>query len=311
MVLKNIELAEKPDDIQAVAVVSSSDEYFDYVKPRLEGLFKKIKIIRNPDEGLDHGQLRAYQKRYSTYGLGKEKLRKIEKTYDIVLENLDRSADYYWFIEDDNLFPLDTLKRHQDTIEFMKADISAGVSYFWSKHSPNGTNFWTIIRTKAKDNSGQEYETVKVEKKDEKESGIERLGAAGLCNILASKRSVLSWTPARLERIGSGADISFFLNAEDRGYPAYGNWGITLPHITIYPDGNIAILGKIDPSISPIIFNMPPDEWKRRMEIKKKQCSDLTYIPVDETIDIERVMQTGIPQKTGSPTFRNGVQITR
>jgi hypothetical protein len=256
LVLENMRLAEKPEDIQVLCVLAGSDDYYNYVKNRLEKIFKKVRIIRNPDGFIEHSKLRKeiYENQYiSNVKINDQKLLNIFKTYQLAMDNIE-DADLYWFIEDDTLFPLDVFKKYTDAMDIFNCDIVSGQSYYWHTLDKQKRNFWKTVERPLfgqGDTSGEKI--VVLEDLGMQEEGAVKLGATGLGNVLAKKETVKSWHPMEMHKIQNGADIAFFYNAELKGFPAYGIWSIYLPHITVYSNKDIEIRGRIDESIIPLV----------------------------------------------------------
>jgi hypothetical protein len=262
MVLDNLALADKPADTQVLAVVSGSDKYAAHLEKRLKEIFVKVRIVRNSDTFIDHDKLRSvqYENAYAPDPkISVIKLRKVYETYSLVVENADKNADYFWFVEDDTLFPLDVLKRYFATLDALEGDVVTGISYYWHTLDNIKRNFWKLNYKPVfgdGDTSG-EY-TVHLDNMKDCNDGVVRLGACGLGNVLAKRDSVLTWVPKSFLNINSGADISFFLNCTLKGYKAYGLCNVYLPHISIYSGGDIEIRGRIDTSIIPIVNKSYP-----------------------------------------------------
>ena len=253
LILKNLELAMKPKDIQILSVISGSDRYADYVEKRLRSVFKVVKIVRKDEEGIEHDVIRKSGFKPKEVGT---KLQQVYTTYELALKNIDKDADYYWFIEDDTLFPLDIFRQYKTLLDNLNGDIITGISYYWQSDKYS-RNFWDIQtrRVFPKEDCCNEN-TFGLSKEDMpfQKEGVVRLGASGLGNVLAKKQTVLDWIPQIYARVGSGADVSFFHNAQKKGYVAYGVWHIHLPHITIFEDGGIEIRGRLDKSLIPLVL---------------------------------------------------------
>ena len=250
LVLENMRLAEKPENTQILCVLSGSDKYAKYVEKKLKEIFKKVRMVRNKDTFIEHDQLR--KKQYENIWcpdpkISFEKLLKVTHTYQLIKENVDKSADYYWFIEDDTLFPLNTFYNYLDMMRVLQADIVSGQSYYWHTLDKQKRNFWQI------ENISNKKEPIKLKEMGFCDEGVVRLGATGLGNVLCKSEAVKTWSPKTFLYLQSGADISFFYNAEKRGLKAYGVWNIYLPHITKYQNNDIEIRGRIDKSIIPLV----------------------------------------------------------
>jgi hypothetical protein len=250
LVLENMRLAEKPDDIQVLAVVSGSEKYRKYVEGRLKSIFNKVRIVKNYDTPIEHSELRKihYENFYDPDPkISVKKLLKVFHTYSLIKKNIDKTADYYWFIEDDTLFPLDVYKRYMAIMDGLRADIVSGQSYYWHTLDRQKRNFWKIS------NSDDKNKPIKLDEMGICDEGIIKLGATGLGNVLCKKEAVTTWNPESYLYLRSGADISFFYNAQNRDLKAYGIWEVFLPHITKYQNGDIEIRGRIDKSIIQLV----------------------------------------------------------
>lgn len=256
LVLRNIEKAEKPKDCQALAVVSASEEYTKFIQKRLEQIFSKVRVINSNCNWIEHDEIRPELDNgvnWSNSGKNQDKMAKVCNTYKLLKENADRNADYYWNIEDDNLFPLDTFPRYMNLMQGLKADIITGVSYSWYE-AKLATNFWTIkLKNVFGENDSSKEKMYSADYFPYLDSGIVRLGACGLVNVLMKKEALLSWTPTKMLGLGSAADVSFFINAQEKGLKAFGVWDISFPHITVINDEYYQIMGKIDESIMELI----------------------------------------------------------
>ena len=250
LVLENIRQAEKPDDIQVLIIASGSEKYKKYVEKKFKEIFKKVRVVRNKETGIEHDKLRKIQ--YENLWepdlkISVEKMHKVYRTYQLAKDNIDKTADYFWFIEDDTLFPLRTYSHYRNLMDILQADIISGQSYYWHTLDKIKRNFWKLLISKDNEVALKEFDGFI------SDEGIVRLGATGLGNVLATNRAVKTWQPMSLINLKSGADISFFLNAQVRGFPAYGIYNIYLPHITKYQNGDIEIRGRIDKSIIPLV----------------------------------------------------------
>ena len=251
LVLRNIEKAEKPKDCQVLVVISASDEYVNFVRSKLEKIFVKVRIIESKDKWIEHNEIRPELDggiNWSNSGINQEKMSKVCNTYKLLQKNADRDMDYYWNIEDDNLFPLDTFPRYFGLMEALRADIVTGVSYSWYQ-AKLVTNFWTITLKKVfGENDTSNEMSYSVDYFPYQDSGVVRLGACGLVNVLMKKEALLSWTPTRMRGLGSAADVSFFISVAKHKLKAFGVWDITLPHITRVDNEQYQIMGQIDKS---------------------------------------------------------------
>lgn len=250
LMLKNIQAAHKPDDIQVLAVVSGDDEYAQYVEDGFKKIFDRVRIVRNDDVYIEHDKLRErqYESQQPDLDVSVKKLLKVYQTYTLAVQNADKKADYYWIMEDDTLFPLDTYDRYMQVMDFMGGDIVTGISYYWHTGDTGKRNFWKVHWKK----TDKTYD-VKLTNMEDCDDGIVKLGASGLGNVICKREALLTWTPKTFLSIKSGADISFFINALERNYPAYGLCNLSLPHITRHQKGAIEIKGKIEESLIPLI----------------------------------------------------------
>ena len=244
LVLKNLELASKPEDTQILAIISGDDKYAWYVEERLNKIFKKVRIYRTPDNPVEHDAIRL------NHDVNQKKIENIYKAYRYALSNIDHSADYYWIIEDDTLFPLDTCNRYLGLMEGLNADIISGISYYW--HEEMQRNFWNLEMTRlfGEGDTSTEYSS-KITPMQVQKNGVVRLGATGLGNVLVRRKAFEGWECQY--NAGQGADIDYFIYAYKNNFVAYGVWDIFLPHITKYENGDINILGRLDKSLIPII----------------------------------------------------------
>lgn len=257
LMLRNLEKAQKPKNVSIVSVVSCSDPFFERLKSGLNDIFgeQSTKIIRKDDKWIDHDQLRSLY--YETdlkpdnQDVRIEKLKAVYSTYTLLINNIDRESDLFWFIEDDTLFQLDIYNRYLDFMKILNADIITGVSYYWHTESNHSRNFWNVS---VQNGDGNERRLTLAPIPAQR-SGVVELGASGLGNVLAKRDTVLTWVPESYIDIGSGADISFFYSAMKHHFKAYGIWNIFLPHITKHTNGDIEIRGRIDKSLSPLVVS--------------------------------------------------------
>ena len=205
--------------------------------------------------------------------------------------------DYYWVIEDDTLFPFDTLERYMKLIDVFKADIISGVSYYWHSNYEYKRNFWNIIEKEHLIGNKESDGKISIETITEQDSGIIKIGATGLGNVLAKAETVWGWKPAEQlsMNICNGADIGFFYHAKKCGYKAFGVWDIYLPHITKYSNGDIQIYGRIDTSLQNLINKK---EWDYPTEIGQK----VENIPSDNVwaqhdINVQSQIMEMLPSK--------------
>lgn len=251
LLLSNLKEAVKPKDCSVLSICTSGDAFYEHLKNGLDSIFgkKNVEIIRKQGSFVEHSQLRKNYYEASIPVSGEDirltKLRAVFSTYDIAVEAVDRTVDYFWFIEDDTLFQLDIFDRYVDYMNVLRADIVTGVSYYWHTDKNHSRNFWDLKVERNKEGFNQiELRPINCE-----DSGVIRLGATGLGNVLATREAVLSWKPESYVDMGSGADISFFYNAMVKGFRAFGIWDIYLPHITNHQGGDIEIRGRIDKSL--------------------------------------------------------------
>ncbi len=243
IVLKNMERAYKPEDTQILSIISGSDEYIEYVRERLNKIFKKVRIFKNWVHGIEHDEIRKDPKVTAT------KTSNVFDVYRIALSNVDHSAEYYWIIEDDTLFPLNVLRTYQNVMAGFDADAVSGISYYW--HDEMKRNFWNLNATSVfPDDDTCKEVTLSLSDMKPKEHGVVRLGATGFGNVLIKRGAFLGWEP-QYKRM-CGADIDYFAYLEMNGFKAYGIWDVYLPHITKYENGDMAILGRLDKSLIPL-----------------------------------------------------------
>jgi len=254
LLLKNMEKAEKPEGVQVLCVATCGDSYASKLESGLISIFGKDKtrLIRKSGTWIEHDKLRREYYESPLLPEGEDtrltKLRSVYDTYSKIVELVDRSADLFWFIEDDTLFPLDVFTRYKQYMDVLRADAVTGVSYYWHTLEKHSRNFWSLSVKKSPDGARE----LKLEPMEPMQSGVVHLGATGLGNVLAKSETVLSWSPESYVDIGSGADISFFYNAMRRGFRAYGVWDIFLPHITKHQNGDIEIRGRVDSTLLPL-----------------------------------------------------------
>ena len=196
LVLKNIELAAKTGvELSLVLVVSGGDTYFNYVTQRFKdmNLFNNIKIVKMDNVPVEHDKIR--DNGFSCQE-NKNKIENIFKAYQVAIDNIDFDVDYYWVIEDDTLFPFDTLERYMKLIDVFKADIISGVSYYWHSNHEYKRNFWNIIEKEHLIGNKESDGKISIETITEQDSGIIKIGATGLGNVLAKAETVWGWKPA-------------------------------------------------------------------------------------------------------------------
>jgi hypothetical protein len=249
LILENLRLAEKPEDIQILCIASGDKKYTEYIETKLKKIFKKVRIVLTNNSFIEHDQLRGINNDMASGKIYSDKLQNVYKTYQIAVDNIDKSADYFWFIEDDTLFPLNTYSRYMGELERLKGDIITGISYYWDTTNKITTNFWKVdfVKTFGENDTSNE-KTILLTLINEKK-GVVKIGASGLGNVIAKKDIVLSWQPRKYLSLHSGADISFFINAIHKGFKAYGMCELYLPHITKYSNNDIEIRGRIDKSL--------------------------------------------------------------
>lgn len=260
LILRNLEEAERPDPLQILTCISGGQEYAAYVTKRLKDIVgaENLRVIRK-QSGYDHDALREEyydlpeNQRPMKRDIRTKKLEEVYDTYQRIVDQADPNVDYYWFIEDDTLFPLDVLSRYKRLMEAKNADIVTGISYYWHTGMNHERNFWHLAISEVFPGEESSETTFSLAKMNNQESGIVKLGATGLGNVLCKREAVEKWKPKMYTDIGSGADISFFLCAKKHNLSAYGAWGIYLPHITKYANGDIEVRGRIDKSLIPII----------------------------------------------------------
>jgi len=254
-VLKNIELSEKPKDLQALVVFSGcSKKYQDKVRKFFENLCPS-RFIVNDAQTIDHYDLRE-KMAIGDMELNKIKTNLIFDTYQIIRDNCDKSVDYYWIIEDDNLFPLNAYTRYQSILEMFGADIAAGISYYWHKDSNYHHNIFKIVKKNqpniGKDDSVDEWPYIET-LEEHRESGIVPVDGTGFCNVLIKKDAWLSFQPQELKTTKTGVDLAFFTYAKEHGFKAFADWSMSLPHITKHKNGEIEIIGRLKPDMLEIL----------------------------------------------------------
>ena len=252
MVLENLKLAEKPEGISVLCVCAGPAEYQNGLADKLGKIFSKVEMVDNKDGWIDHDKIR---KNIHEFQVQVDKMYKVYGAYDLAMQHLDPTADYYWFIEDDTLFPLDTYSRYMKTMKEYDADVVSGQSYYWHTMGQIKRNFWGLKEDKIfPEIDMAEDKTVIIQDiYPERDEGVVKLGATGLGNVLAKGEVARGWKPMDWMHIQNGADIAFFYYCEKKGYKCFGDYGVFLPHITIYPGGDIEIRGRIDKSIIPLV----------------------------------------------------------
>jgi len=247
--LENLRLADKPKDTQILVCISGNDEkYTHYVQREIIKIFGKnrSRFIKYEEGGIEHDQVRGKESGEKN----QKKILNIYNVYNLLHLSADKRADYYWIMEYDTLFPLDTYQRYFDILTGLNGDIVTGCSYYW--HIYKKRNFWNLNKTRVfPEGDNCDDCSWSVSDMEPKEQGVVKLGATGLGNILVKSNCFKTWYP--LAKIREGADISFFIHAAEQGYTAYGIWGLYLPHITKYENGDIEILGRINKSLINII----------------------------------------------------------
>jgi len=238
LMLKNLEKAEKPKNIQVLAIVASDDKFANYLEKGLKKIFKKVRVVRNDQKPVEHDELRGRieGKKLWASDINLRKIQNVKETYELAMKHIDKTADYYWFIEDDTLFPLNTYSRMIKAMDLLEADVVSGISYYWHTDKKDPRNFWQFVKAvdegignkgvKA-DDKAPSFQTMPPQ-----DGGIAKLGATGLGNVIAKREVVKRWIPTEYPSIKSGADISFFWQCMQNGYSAYGIWDLFLPHIT-------------------------------------------------------------------------------
>ena len=257
LILRNLELAYKPKNTSILCAITAGDKYANYVKDRLNKLFKEVTVFRMDKgygAGMDHNRIRYHndERDNETRKIELARCHAILGTYMMLTKNMDKNADYTWFIEDDTLFPLDVYTRYMNILNALDGDVVAGVSYHWHQFATVPHNFWKINVLKTP--TGQAL--VKLESMQQKEEGVIKLGAAGLGNTLAKTEVVADWgrhIKEYAEITDMGADISFFHHLEKTNKKAFGVWSVHLPQVSIHEDGNIQFYGKIDKSLIPML----------------------------------------------------------
>jgi len=252
LVLENIKQASKPENLSCLCICAGPDDYKSTLQSKLTGIFSQLQFIDNKDGWIDHDKIRED---ITALNVQVDKMMNVYKAYDLAMQNLDATADYYWFIEDDTLFPLHTFTRYMEVMQEKDCDIVSGQSYYWHTLQNYKRNFWGLKEDKIYDDHDECDDTTVqiVDSYPEMDKGIVKLGATGLGNVIAKGEVVRGWKPMDYIKIQNGADIAFFYYAMKKGYKAYGVYDISLPHITIYPDGGIEIRGKIDENIIKLV----------------------------------------------------------
>lgn len=258
LVLNCLGAAEKPDDYQILAVVQAGDKFKQHVEQRLKEINPRTRVIQRTEEGFDHD---ALKKGYNETGnwvssqAQNNKIREVHLTYAALQKHADPTADYYWIMEDDTLFPLDFYIRALAAMKALRSDAVAGVSYRWRTRPPENTNFCRINREWVSgDKNNLPIEKVSFPRFPVQPSGVVKLGMTGLSGLVCKKECVQTWRPQHIPEFNSGADVSFSLNMEKNGFKFHGCWDLTLPHIIkSKTDNGFEILGKIDESLIPVL----------------------------------------------------------
>lgn len=256
LVIENIKLAVKPRNVSMLIVCPNDEEYIDHLKKKLKEIGIKYEIVINPEEGIEHDIIRPEitSEEFSRTQISYSNIRKTDnifRTYKLAIEHCDKTADYYWIIEDDNLFPLDSYTRLKDAMRKKRASISSGLSWHWHSNEEIH-NFWQL--TLKNSIPFLEAETkMSIELIPKREKGIDRIGATGFCNMLTEGELFRNWKPIKTQNNwGSGADICYCAWAYINGKTIAGIWDLELPHITKYDDGKIRVIGKIDQTLFPL-----------------------------------------------------------
>jgi len=225
----------------------------------LKKIFKKYRIVRNPDFGIDHSEIRTTFEQGQTWTqspINQKKIDKVSRAYQLVRKSVDEDVDYYWIIEDDNIFPLNTYDRYWGFMTAVDCDVVCGMSYSWNIPNtlPMPHNFWNIATKRVfPDNDSCNDVTYVVTMVPYQTKGIYLMGASGLVNVFMKKKCMMAWLPHSIPHIGSAADCSFWINAKKNEFVGYGLWEVRLPHITKYANDDIQIVGRIDKSLIPLV----------------------------------------------------------
>lgn len=255
LVLRCIKKCEKIGEIEYFAFnAGAKKEIREWLEK--EG-FKVIDIEQEP---IDHHQLhevkegetREHAKEIKLHqDLVKKKDQNVIETYKVIQKNILPDADYVWFIEDDQPFPPDTLPKYLEVFEkYPDAWVVAVVSYnYWHTVRRVWRNFWNIkiIEMDSK-------KLARMEEMEYKGQPIEKIGATGTGNLLVKREAVVDWAiGTHCENLG-GVDIDFFSDLAKKGRSVYGRWDVISPHMTIYEDGSVELVGRIQKNLYPIIF---------------------------------------------------------
>ena len=256
LMLRNFKLMEKPDGFHFsfLAAITNGGKYGDYLTKGLKKIFHQVEsfeIINN--NVLQHDDIR---KGKINPQLSRKKALDVYHAYDELMKRLDPTADYYLIVEDDTLFPLNSIPRYLSLMEPLNASVLSGISFTWEPVSNHGNymNFWEFGGRRdeigGKEQTGElPRNLIEIINMPYQKAGIAKLGAAGLGNVFIKGEVLRGWKPMDYIKLLGGADHAFFYYCEQNNYNAYGLWDHYLPHITKHENGDIEILGRIDNSL--------------------------------------------------------------
>ncbi|MEM5854660.1 MAG: hypothetical protein QXG39_08620 [Candidatus Aenigmatarchaeota archaeon] len=251
LVLRCIKKCEKIGEIEYFAFNAGAKKE---IKEWLEK--EGFKVIDVEQEPIEHNQIwetlsgeTRDLERIKNFreDLNRKKIKNIFETYKIVKANILDDADFVWIIEDDQPFPPDALPKMIEVFKkYPNAWVVAGVSYYW--HQPTQRafrNFWELKPIF--------QEKMRLEPIPYQGQTIDKIGATGTGCVLVKKEAIKSWEIEKYEP-QIGPDIDFFRHVAAQNKDAYGRWDLVIPHMTIYEDGSVELVGRIQKNLYPIIF---------------------------------------------------------
>ena len=251
MVIENIKRAEKPQNMELLVIASGDDKYIEYLEGQLKGL--DYKLIRNKDKSVDHDRIRREMD--SDPRVNDDKRYYAFRAYELAQKHCNPDADYYWFAEDDNLFPLDTYPRYMKALKNQNAEMVSGLSWHWFDNHFEGHNFWRLTLTQTFPPAFPAKEvSMRVEQLPQKDWGTEPIGAVGTCNMICKGDIFRGYDVMKgWATYNTGVDLALCIYAYEQNKKLLGIWDLELPHISKLEDGGIKIYGKIDKSLIPLL----------------------------------------------------------
>lgn len=235
-----LKMLRKPDDTELIIIIDGSEELQKAVDRRLDSLdYKKIQVINFGDKPGEDINTRRFR---------------ISEIHNTLRHFIPNYCDYVFSIEDDTVYPMNTLTKMINTMEQYE-DCAFVEGAELGRHKTKYVGGWVA------DDIAHPLWIASVLPTD----GIEPIDAGGLyCALIkADCYKTHNFEPFDKEgKNGLGCDLNFGLWLRNQGYECLIDWSIQCDHIG---DKGSVNLGNTKPVT--VVFEKRFGKWSGRTEV--------------------------------------------